>query len=161
MRPLYEINKDLEQLLSNVDEETGELLIDPEALDALMMERMEKIEGIALMTKNIAAEVNAIKAEEDALKERRERLQKKKEGLTRYLEEALAGDKFETAKVSITYRKSKAVEIDEEVFFRDPASMFLRIEKPKPDKKAITDVLKQGGVVPGAALVERTTMSIK
>ena len=44
MRSLYEINKDLEQLLSNVDEETGELLIDPEALDALMMERQDKLE---------------------------------------------------------------------------------------------------------------------
>lgn len=161
MRSLYEINKDLEQLLSNVDEDTGELLIDPEALDALMMERQDKLEGVALYVKNIAAEVNAIKAEEDALKERRERLAKKKEGLTRYLTDALAGEKLETARVSITYRKSKSVEIDPELFWQNPAAAFVRYKDPEPDKKAISDALKSGGIVPGAKIVEKTSMSIK
>lgn len=161
MRALYEINQDLEALLSNVDEETGEVIIDPEALDALLLEREQKLEGIALAIKNITAEAAAIKAEEDALKERRERLTRKKDGLTAYLQTALDGAKFETPKVAVSWRKSKSVEIDEAVFFKDPASMFLRYEKPKPDKKAITDVLKNGGIVPGAVLVEKLSMSIK
>ena len=161
MRALYEINQDLEALLSNIDEETGEVIIDPEALDALLMEREQKLEGVALAIKNIAAEAAAIKAEEDALKERRERLTRKKDGLTAYLQTALDGAKFETPKVAVSWRKSRSVEIDEAVFWEHPAECFVRYGKPTADKKAITDALKDGGIVPGAALVEKLSMSIK
>ena len=161
MRSLYEINSDIDALLSNVDEDTGELLIDPEALDALMMEKQEKLENVALYVKNITAEVNAIKAEEDALKERRERLARKKDGLTKYLTDALDGERLETARVSITYRHSKSVEIDPLEFWKNPAEAFIRYKDPEPDKKAISDALKNGGVVPGAKIVEKTSMTIK
>lgn len=161
MRKLYEINADLEAVLSQVDEETGELTIDPEALDALLMERTDKLEGMALLVKDWNAEAAAIKAEEAALKERRERIEKKRDGLRDYLQQVLAGEKLETAKVSVTYRKSKSVEIDPAVFWEHPAEMFIRQKDPEPDKKAITDALKNGGTVPGAALVEKVSMTIK
>ena len=161
MRALYEINQDLEALLSNIDEETGEVIIDPEALDALLMEREQKLEGIALAIKNITAESAAIKAEEDALKERRERLTRKKDGLTAYLQTALDGAKFETPKVAVSWRKSRSVEIDDAVFWENPAECFVRYGKPTANKDAIKAALKDGGIVPGAALVEKVSMSIK
>ena len=160
VRALYEINADLEALLSNVDEETGELLIDPEALDALLMERTDKLEGVALAVKNCAAEAAAIKAEEDALKERRQRLEKKRDGMTRYLEQALAGEKFETARCQITYRKSVAVEIDDAVFFKRPPAAYVK-KTVTADKAAIKQALKDGVKIRGAALIERQNMSIK
>ena len=158
MRALYEINADLDALLEQTDE-NGE--IDGEALDALLLEKQEKIENVALYVKNLAAEIEAIKTEEKSFKERRDRLEKKKEGLTQYLAFALDGQKFDTARVSITYRKSKAVEIDEAVFWENPAEMFIRYKEPEVDKKAITEALKNGGIVPGATLVEKTSMTIK
>ena len=161
MRALYEINQDLEALLSNIDEETGEVIIDPEALDALLMERTEKIENVALYVKNITAEAAMIKDEIESLDERRARLLKKKDGLMAYLQAALGGEKFETAKVAVSYRKSKSVELDEAVFWENPAECFVRPGKPTADKTAIKEALKNGGIVPGAALVERTSMSIK
>ena len=39
MRPLHEINADLERLLTAVDEETGELKIDKAALEAFLLPR--------------------------------------------------------------------------------------------------------------------------
>ncbi len=161
MRPLYEINADLEQILTQVDEETGELLIDPVALDALTLERTEKLEGMALLVKNWAAEAAAIKAEEDALKERRQRLEKHSARLTQRLQDVLAGEKLETPRVTVSWRKSKSVEIDEAVFWENPAEMFIRYKEPEVNKKAVTDALKDGAVIPGAALVEKLNMTIK
>ena len=157
---LYEINAALEALLSNVDEETGEVIVDTEALDALLMERNDKLEGMALLVKDWSAEATAIAAEEKALKERRERIEKKRDSLKRYLQQALDGEKLETAKVAVSYRKSKSVEIDPAVFWLNPASAFVRI-KQEPDKTAIGDTLKSGGIVPGAELIEKVSMSIK
>ena len=43
---IYEIENAISDLLSQVDEETGEILFDPEQLEALQMERDGKIENL-------------------------------------------------------------------------------------------------------------------
>ena len=62
---IYEIEQAITDL---VDPETGEIT-DFEALDALSMARDEKIENVALWTKNLNAEAKAIREEEKALAE--------------------------------------------------------------------------------------------
>ena len=161
MRALYEINADLEQLLTAVDDETGELQIDDAALDALMLERSEKLEGMALLCKDWAAEAAAIRDEEKALAERRQRLERNAERMKQRLQDALAGEKLETPRVAITYRKSKTCEIDESVFWQYAAEAFIRYRDPEPNKTAITAALKDGGIVPGATLIEKFSMTIK
>lgn len=158
---LYEINAALEALLSNVDEETGEVIVDAEALDALLMERTDKLEGIALAVKNLTAEADAIKAEEKSLAERRKALEKRRDGLRRFLQDALNGEKFQTARCAVSYRKSQAVEIDPALFWEHPAAEFVRVADPEPDKNAIKAALKEGAVVPGAELVETVSMQVR
>ena len=63
MANLYEIDKGIMECL---DAETGEV-IDPERLDALFMERNQKIENVACWVKNLLSDAEAIKAEKDAL----------------------------------------------------------------------------------------------
>lgn len=161
MRPLFEINKDLEQLLTAVDDETGELQIDDAALEALMLERSEKLEGMALLCKDWAAEAAAIREEEKALAERRQRLERNAERMKARLQDALAGEKLETPRVAVSWRKSKSVEIDESVFWQFAAEAFVRYKDPEPNKTAITAALKDGGIVPGATLIEKCSMTIK
>ncbi len=161
MRALYEIDKDLEQILTQVDEETGELVIDDVALDALMLERTQKLEGMACLVKNWDAEAAAIRAEEKALAERRQRLEKNAERMKQRLQDALAGEKLETARCAVSYRKTRSVEIDEALFWENPAEMFIRYKEPEVNKKAVTDALKDGAIIPGAALVEKVSMTIK
>ena len=160
---LYEIDAALDALLSSVDEETGELLIDAEAIDALMLERETVLENMALEVKNLVAEGAAIRAEETALAERRKRLERKAEWLKGYLAESLNGEKMETPRVSVGFRRSKAVELDESKFWFWCADHpeYARRKDPEPDKKAITDALKRGEEIPGAQLVERVSMTIK
>ena len=153
---IYEIEQAIMDL---VDPETGEIT-DFDALDALSMARDEKIENVALWTKNLNAEAKAIREEEKALAERRGAAEAKADSLQRYLDRMLDGNKFSTPKVAISYRKSKAVEIaDEEAFIK--AGAYLVPQDPKIDKKAISEALKNGTVIAGAELVERNNIQIK
>ena len=110
---LYEIDKEIQALIT----EDGEIE-DIERFDALAMERDKKIENVGCWVKNLDAEAAAIRKEEIALAERRHRLESKAERLTAYLDHALAGAKFESPRVAISYRKSKALEIQDEAVFK-------------------------------------------
>ena len=63
---LYEIDAQLEEMLEQVDPETGELLCDMEQLEALSLERDRKLENLALYIKNRDAEAKAIREEEES-----------------------------------------------------------------------------------------------
>ena len=105
---LYEINSQIDQILSNIeiDDETGEVLIDTTLLESLQIAHDVKIENIACFIKNLNAEVEALKAEEKNLYARRKQKEKTIERLTYMLDNDLQGQKFETARCKISYRKS-------------------------------------------------------
>lgn len=162
---LYEIDAAIERLIADsIDEETGELLIDPAELEALQMERDAAAEGLALYVKNATAEAQAIRAEEIKLAERRRAREKAADRARRYLELSLKGDALETARVRVSYRRSTAVELDAYRFLewaKKDAPGLLTVPEPAPDKKAIADALKAGAAVPFARLEERQNIIIK
>lgn len=153
MRSLYDIEQDI---LACIDEETGEP--DAEKLDALLMERNEKLEAVALWIKNLSAEVDMIKAEEDTLAARRKAKTKKIEGLKEYLADALNGAKFETAKCMVRFNHSKSVVVTD---FTKISDDYLRYKEPEVNKKAVADAIKLGLTVDGCELVESVTINIK
>lgn len=156
---IYEIDN---AMFSLIDEETGEIK-DYEAFEELQMQREEKIENTALWYKNLVAESKAIREEEKALAERRKSLENKAESLKNFVNRTLNGNKFSTSKVAISYRKSTAVEVDDE--FIDYAmknnSDLLTYKQPEPNKAVIKEMLRGGFDIPHAELVERNNMSIK
>lgn len=161
---LYEINAEIDRLLNEaVDPETGELLTDLDAVEALEMEREVKIENLALAVKNMTAEAKAIREEETALADRRKALERRAQRAEDYLSYILAGEKFSTARVAVTYRKSKKLELAPG-FVEEAKKAYpylLRFKEPEPDKATITACLKSGDTIPGAELVENVTMQIK
>ena len=162
---LYEIDKAVVTVLDDglvFNEETGEIVFDADNLDALETERNAKLEGVALYIKSLEAEAEAMKAEEKALAERRAVREKKAERLRRYLADstqALGDTKLETPRVSLSFRKSEAVVIE------DQAALPVEYIKVKmtetPDKTAIKKAIKSGATVEGAALVENKNLQIK
>ncbi len=158
---LYEIDAQLEGLLEQVDPETGELLCDLEQLEALSLERDRKLENLALYVKNQDAEAKAIREEEKALADRRRGLERKAERAKDFLARMLAGEKFTTPKVAVSWRKSEAVEIGMSFFSADANERFLRYKEPDPDKAAIKAALKAGEKITGAELVTNLNMTIK
>ena len=161
--PLYEIDEEIQELLSEVDPETGELITDYKALDALLMEREAKIENIVLFIKNLSSDVRELKAEEAALAERRKKAEKKAERLREYVSHALGGEKFQTPRCCVSFRKSTALELGEGFteWAKEHAATLLRYKEPEPDKAAIKAALAEGALIPDAKLVQNTTMTIK
>lgn len=169
MRKLYEINKSIEDLLNAVtDPETGEI-VDPDALDDLLMEREQKIENVALYAKDVNAEWVAITHEIMILQQRADRLKKTEDGLKAYLTNALEGQKFSTPKCMISFRKSESAEPDDEFIkwasdINNCALHFLRIKETKSvtaDKEAIKKYLKSGGTLEHCRIVTKNNISIK
>ena len=159
---LYEIDR---SILALVDPETGEIL-DVDALEQLQMERETKLENVACWIKNMSAESAAIRQEEMNLAERRKYLERKIDRLKKYLADALNGEKFQTAKCSVTFRKVSKVEITDSV----AAAMWcedngmgdlVAYSAPTVSKNELAKLLKAGTEIPGAAIAEGISMGVK
>ena len=146
MRALYDIDA---AILACVDQETGEIF-DPEQLDALQMERAQKLEGVALWVKDLKAEAEAVKAEADKLNARKKAIDNKVESLKTWLMYALGGEKLKTPRCNVYQTHNQKVVIDDEKAMIDMlmsspfGEKFLRIKEPEIDKNALKDSLKQG-----------------
>lgn len=127
------------------------------------MERDKAVENLALYYKNLCAEAEAIKTEENNLKARRMATVNAAERAERYLEYVLRGEKFKTARVAVSYRKSTKLELCDKFveWAQVNAPDYLKYEAPTADKRAITQAIKDGRQFFGASLVENTTMQIK
>ena len=159
---LYEINAEIASLINM---ETGELL-DYDRFAELQMERDTKIENMVLWVKDLEAEAVAIKSEEKALAERRQRAEKKAESLKNYIATMLGGERFQTPRCSVSYRKSAAIDIpDEEEFIawaqQSGYDGLLTYGAPKISKSAVKEYLSRGNMLHGASLVEKTNIQIK
>ena len=156
---IYEIN---EEILNCIDLETGEI-IDIDRLNDLQLERDAKIENVACWIKELKAEAEAIKAEKLALAERQKVAENKAESLKKWLTFALNGEKFKTAKCSVSFRKTESVEVTDEGLnnLMKEHDELLTYKAPEPNKKAIKDAIKDGLSVQGVRLECNTSTIIK
>lgn len=161
---IYEIDQAIEDLIANaVNPETGELILDNEALDALQMERDQKIENLALYVKDLSATAKAIRDEERVLAERRQAIEKKSARLQQYLTYALQGQKFSTARVACSFRRSETVECSPEFieWAKKNDITLLRQKEPEVNRTEIKAKLQAGMTIPYTALVEKQNLTIK
>lgn len=155
---LYEIEQ---AILDTVDMETGEI-IDCEKLDALTMERDQKIENIALWVKNLEADAKAYKEEKDSFAQKQKAAENKVKSLKEYLSRFLAGTTYKSTKVNIGFRKSESVDVFSlESLIEYGNADYLKYKEPEADKTAIKAALKSGANIPGCILVESNNIQIK
>lgn len=181
---LYEITDALEHIErlmaeattveTKVDEATGEVLETWEVFDgqkfAELIESLElakdvKVEAALMAYKNRTAMINAIKAEEKLLSARRKSKENEAERLKNFVTYILNGDRFETAKVSVTWRKSEKLEVTNE----EKAINWLRrhrltdlIKKVESIKSSeVKKLVKSGTEVSGVALITNNNIQIK
>ena len=154
MASLYSINA---AILACVDLETGEI-IDADQLQALQMEREQKIENVALWYKNLLSDAEQYAAEEAAFKKKKQQAQAQAERLKAYLLDALAGEKYKSTRVSISYRNTPRVVVDD-VLNLPPR--FVRFAAPEPNKTEIAAAIKNGEEVNGAHMESNQSIIIK
>lgn len=151
---LFEIEN---EIMNCWDQETGEIL-DSNRLDQLEMECDKKIENIALYIKNLTADAEALKAEKQSFEERQKAAENKADSLKRYLANYLAGQKFSTPRVAISFRKTQKVNVTDMTLIPEK---YLKFADPTLDKISIKNAIKNGERVAGAELVDGKSMSIK
>lgn len=163
MANLFEINQAMMDAWdAAIDPETGELDADAlAAFEALQMARDEKVENIGCWIKNLNADAAALKEESKNMNERAKRAERKADGLKRYLEAALHGEKFQSTRCAISWRRSTSVEVDEAELPDLPEQYVRRKVTVEADKTAIKDALKAGEVIEGCRLVEKQSIQIK
>lgn len=154
MATLYEIDA---AILACVDLETGEI-IDAEQLQALQMEREQKIENVALWYKNLLSDAAQYAAEEAAFKKKKQQAQAQAERAKAYLQDALQGEKYKSARVNISFRSCPRVIVDD-VLNLPPR--FVRFADPEPNKTEIAAAIKAGEEVNGARIESSVSMIIK
>ena len=164
---IYEIDNRLEELYERaIDPETGE--INPEAydeIDSLNMERAYKVENFGLWHKNTLADVTALDNEIAVLTKRRDSLKKKAEWQKQYLLYILHGEKFETPKLAISYRRSETVEFDNVEMFceqnADDSMIVTTTVTRKPNRINLKKYLKEGWTIKGCHLEQHQNIQIK
>lgn len=166
---LFEIDAAiLTAIAHGTDPETGEIN-NLDELMSLQMERDQKIENIACLVKNLKADVKAMKEEAQTLTDRRRVAENKVARLEAVLDEALDGQKFSTPRCVVSFRSSKAVEVDDEDTLINWACLngqednFVRYRAPEINKANLLRYLKEEHPLdpPGVRLVERRSLGVK
>jgi len=160
---LYFIDREIEELLTSTDPETGEILFDEERLTELLKQKENGIEDLALEAKNLLAEEAAVRAEARALTKRAQSLSGQAERIKRYLNDHLNGEKFKTARVSISYTHTPHVELTDGFlpWAKVYAPGLLREKEPEPNKEAIRRALNNGSQVQFAQMVTDRSLVIR
>ncbi len=169
---LYEINSELIALLDRLepDPETGEVPADYEEIiseiNALAMRKEEILQYLAKLALNYRVETAALKAEEARLKERRDTLSAKEERLIRILDRECDGVTTDLGIATLSYRRTSRVEVSDEAsavawLKEHDYTSALKIPEPTVYKAEVKKLISAGQEIPGCAVVEDRSCSLK
>ena len=153
MRKLYEINSDIEKLLDEdgiikvdeenvVDVETGEVFSLTERLDALAIEKEEKIESVAIYLDDLNVKTAQIDEKIKYLQSLKKSVTSQVDRLHGYLLYATNNKGLVTKNISVKVKKSERVIIDNETLV--PEEFIKTKIETSPDKTAIKKAIKDG-----------------
>lgn len=153
MRKLYEINSDIEKLLDEdgiikvddenvVDMETGEVFSLTERLDALAIEKEEKIESVAIYLDDLNVKTAQLDEKIKYLQKLKKSVTSQVERLHGYLLYATNNKGLVTKNISVKVNKSERVIIDNEELV--PEEFIKTKIETSPDKTAIKKAIKDG-----------------
>lgn len=160
---LYEIINAIDEVTSSfqIDEETGEVIMDFEKIEALNLAKEEKIENVGKYILNLEAEAKALSERKKEIERRIKSLTSKAEHTREYLKNCLNGEPFKCLDFEIKFTKSERVEINEEFFDNSFNDKYFKYKLPEANNAKIKKDLKQGMFIPGASLVECQNMNLK
>lgn len=176
------ISKQIAEIVENgfsFDEETGEVFFTVDDLDALQEALDSKIESLAGIYQMYNSKSDALKDRAKEITERAKSYEKKADRIKDYIDslmQANGKDKLEVGDKKLSYRKSVAGSIIDEVALRkyieaddERKEEFYNYKEPDISKKALGDAIKatkqeDGSYtlsIPGFELVENKNLLIK
>lgn len=164
MAALYELSADYRAAAQQLaDMEQDEQTV-ADTLEGMAGDIEVKAQNIAYVVRNLEVAAEAIREFEERQRERRKAIEHRADALKAYLAHHLAAcgiEKVEGPGISIGWRASQAVVIDEPGLL---PSEFWRQKPPpdpEPDKTAIAKAIKAGQPVIGAHVEQRRNLQIK
>jgi len=152
---LYEIDQ---AILECIDQETGDI-VDIDRLEALEVERDQKVSNVACWIKNLKAEAEAIKAEKQNLAKRQTADENKIKQLKSWLDYALNGTTYKDARCAVSYRKSSSVEVAEGAIENLPEE-YVKVTK-EAKLTELKTALDLGYKFDGIELVEKSNIQVR
>ncbi len=158
MATLYELTDQYKMLQNFIEENNVEGF--ELALSQIKGEIGEKLEGYAMVLKNIESDIAGIKAEEKRLADRRKSMESNISRIKENVADTLLtveGNRVKTEKFTFSFRKSTSVQIENDAAI---PPQFIKVEKTI-SRAELTKALKAGEQIEGAQLVENQSLSIR
>ena len=165
MTALYQLAADYKEAAERLAESGLDEQTITDTLEGLSGDIEQKAIHIAKWVRNLEAETSAIRAAVDDMVKRANAEEAKAKRLRDYLKDCL--QQAEIRKVSCPFfvvslkATPAAVVIDDEKLIRGDLMVWPPAPPPKPDKRAIAEVIKAGEEVAGAHLESGTRLEIK
>lgn len=161
MATLYELEDSLKLIQSMIEDGADESIFD-EALANIKLDLADKLEGYAMVIKNIESDVEGCKAEEKRLSTRRKSMENKIKRMKENMQQAMIAAnerKLQGEKFTFTVQKNPPSLnlVDESIVPKE----FLVEVAPTIDKKAIMERLENNEVVPGAEIKQGESLRIR
>lgn len=158
MATLYELTDQYKMLQNFIEENNVEGF--ELALSQIIGDIGEKLEGYAMVLKNIESDIAGIKSEEKRLADRRKAMESNLARIKENMAEALLtveGNRVKTEKFTFSFRKSTSVQIENDAAI---PPQFIKVEKTI-SRSELAKALKAGEQIEGAQLVENQSLSIR
>ena len=157
MANLYELSNQfamIQQLIEDGAEGFEQALAD------IQGEISEKLDGYAMVIKNIESDIAGLKAEEKRLSERRKAMENNVVQMKERMADTLKtvdGQRLKTEKFTFSFRKSSKVEVAD---MDSLPQQFIKVERTV-SRSELAKALKAGEQIEGAALIENQSLSIR
>ena len=130
------------------------------------MEREHILEYLAKVVLNNRAEQAMLKIEEARLYERRKKLEAKEDRLMRVLDRECDGKNTNLGIATFRYRATTKIEVADRAkavnwLRRHKYKDAIRVMEPEVDKTVVRQLLKNGAKIPGLALLQSQSCSLK
>lgn len=162
MNTLYNISNEHKALMAQIEAAEGEITEDIAASLEIVEEQLqEKAVGYAYIIKHYDDTADIIDKEIKRLQALKKKADNNADRLKQRIKEAMIQfgvSKVETETITLSFRKSVAVEINNE---NEVPSAYMKFAAPTPDKTAIKKALESGEIVTGARLQENQNLQIK
>ncbi|MBL3731580.1 siphovirus Gp157 family protein [Lysinibacillus sp. HST-98] len=158
MATLYELTDQYKMLQNFIEENNVEGF--ELALSQIIGDIGEKLEGYAMVLKNIESDIAGIKSEEKRLADRRKAMESNLARIKENMADALLtveGNRVKTEKFTFSFRKSTSVQIENDAAI---PPQFIKVEKTI-SRSELAKALKAGEQIEGAQLVENQSLSIR
>lgn len=157
MATLYELQGALLQIQRMIEDGVDGL---DDTLESIELAVAEKLEGYAMVIKNVESDIEGLKAEEKRLTERRKAMENSVVRMKKAMADTLLtveGNRVKTEKFTFSFRKSTSVQIENDAAI---PPQFIKVEKTI-SRAELAKALKAGEQIEGASLVENQSLSIR